>query len=52
MSNEKISAKELRRLYIKEWRAKNKDRVKRYNEQYWERKAAQMNEQREKEVNR
>ena len=39
----KISAKEAQRLYIKEWRARNKEKVKQYNRSYWERKAEEMN---------
>ena len=35
----KKSAAELRREYIKEWRRKNPDKVKLYNQTYWERKA-------------
>ena len=33
------SARELQRQYLKAWRAKNKDKVRKYNEAYWERKA-------------
>ena len=32
-------AKELQRQYLKEWRKRNKDKVRRYNEAYWLRKA-------------
>ena len=32
-------AKKLRREYHKEWRKKNKELVKKYNAQHWERKA-------------
>lgn len=35
-------AKEARRAYSNAWRAANKDRVREYNQRYWERKAAQM----------
>ena len=28
-------AKELRRAYMKSWRAKNKDKVSQYNKNYW-----------------
>ena len=35
--NEK--AKEKRNEYLREWRKKNKEKVKRYNKKYWERKA-------------
>lgn len=36
------AARELQRQYLREWRAKNKDKVRRYNEAYWERKAEAM----------
>lgn len=36
------AARELQRQYLKAWRAKNKDKVRRYNEAYWERKAEAM----------
>lgn len=42
MNESKITASEARKAYLKEWRLKNKDRVKKYNDRYWERKAAQM----------
>ncbi|MDY3206709.1 hypothetical protein [Clostridium baratii] len=32
-------AREKRNEYLREWRKKNKDKVKRYNDTYWERKA-------------
>ena len=32
-------AAELRREYLKRWREKNPDKVKRYNREYWLRKA-------------
>ena len=32
-------AKELRREYLNNWRAKNKDKVKEANKRYWQRKA-------------
>lgn len=32
-------AREERNAYLREWRKKNKDKVKKYNEAYWERKA-------------
>lgn len=34
-------ARKLQREYLKEWRAKNPDRVKKYNADYWRRKAEQ-----------
>ena len=33
------SAKEVRRAYQREWRRKNKDKVRANNRRYWERKA-------------
>lgn len=36
MSNE---ARELRNKYLREWRAKNKEKVKKHHYNYWERKA-------------
>lgn len=33
------TARELQRQYLKAWRAKNKDKVRKYNEAYWTRKA-------------
>lgn len=36
-SNDK--ARELQRQYQREWRARNKDKVRRYNDDYWRRKA-------------
>lgn len=32
-------ALELRREYLRKWRAANKDKVKKYNVTYWEKKA-------------
>lgn len=32
-------AREERNAYMREWRKKNKDRVKEYNSNYWERKS-------------
>lgn len=31
-----------RRAYSKEWRQKNKDRVRQYNKRFWERKAQEL----------
>lgn len=33
-------AKEERNRYMRDWRKKNKDKVKHYNQSYWEKKAA------------
>lgn len=35
-------ARELCRAYQREWRAKNKDKVKKYNREYWQKKAEQL----------
>lgn len=35
---EKI-AREVRNAYLREWRAKNKDKVKKINKRYWENRA-------------
>lgn len=34
--------KQVRRDYQNEWRSKNKDKVKGYNQRYWEKKAAEL----------
>lgn len=36
------AAKEARRAYKREWQRKNKDKVKAYQEKYWNKKAAEM----------
>lgn len=33
-------ARELRNAYIREWRQRNPDKVKKANKQYWEKRAA------------
>lgn len=40
-------ARKLQREYLREWRRKNKDRVRESNRRYWERKAARQMEQEE-----
>lgn len=35
-------AKDIRKQYLKEWRKKNKEKVKLYNQTYWERKAQKI----------
>jgi len=35
---------EVRREYYRQWRSKNPDRVKRYNEEYWKRRAEKNKE--------
>ncbi|MDU3845655.1 MAG: hypothetical protein E7G71_12425 [Clostridium perfringens] len=41
--NEK--AREARNAYLREWRKKNKGKVKKYNTTYWERKSKREEEQ-------
>ena len=36
------NARELNREYQRKWRAKNKDKVKQYNQNYWQKKAEQL----------
>lgn len=38
-------ALELRRAYLREWRARNKDKVRQQTERYWQRKAQKVLEQ-------
>ena len=38
-------AREERNAYLRAWRKKNKDRVKKYNSSYWERKSKREEEQ-------
>ncbi len=35
--------REARAKYFREWRAKNREKVKIYNQRYWQKKAAQQN---------
>ena len=39
------AARQARNAYAREWRAKNRDKVRQYNETYWARKAAQNGEE-------
>lgn len=43
------TAKEKYNAYMREWRKNNPDACKKYKENYWEKKAAQEKEQRQKE---
>ncbi len=43
-------AKAAQRAYYKEWRAKNKDRVREKNRRYWEKRAAKVAEGGENET--
>lgn len=40
--SEEAMARAARAAYMRKWRAANKDKVKRINQNYWARKAAQM----------
>lgn len=42
MAEASKTALELKRAYEREWRAKNKDKVKQYNQNYWQKKAEQL----------
>ena len=39
------AAKEARRAYLREWRAKNKDRIRDYNARYWAKRAELENKE-------
>ncbi len=41
------SAREARNAYLREWRKKNKDKVKAAKERYWEKKAREANERKD-----
>lgn len=41
-------ARKLRNAYARDWRAKNKDKVKAHQEKYWQNKAKKMKEEGEK----
>ncbi|MGN4294286.1 hypothetical protein [Bacillus cereus group sp. MYBK87-2] len=45
MEKEKCSLKEAKNAYLRRWRAANPDKVKQYNDRYWEKKAKEMEEQ-------
>ena len=40
------AAAEARRAYLREWRAKNKDRIRDYNARYWAKRAERENKER------
>lgn len=44
MSLEELARKE-RLEYYREWRAKNKDKVREHNRRYWERRAARKQQE-------
>lgn len=37
-----MTAAEARKDYLKAWRKRNKDKVRQYNENYWQRRAEKM----------
>lgn len=39
-----MTAAEAKRAYMREWRAKNRDKIRANNARYWERKAQQATE--------
>ena len=41
--------KEARNAYYREWRKKNPEKMKRYQENYWKKKAQEMREEEENE---
>lgn len=42
-------AREAQRAYMKEWRRKNRDKVRESNRRYWARKAEKMQQREERE---
>ena len=42
LSAEERSSIEARRAYQREWRSKNKDKVREHNRRFWAKKAAEM----------
>ena len=42
-------ARELRNAYMREWRRKNKDKVRKSVADHWERKAEELRQEREQE---
>ena len=44
-------AREERLAYFREWRAKNKDKVKKHNATYWEKRAKRILAEREEKNN-
>ncbi|GAB6537448.1 hypothetical protein bcgnr5376_57780 [Bacillus cereus] len=45
MEREKCSLKEAKNAYNRKWRAANRDKVKLYNDRYWQKKARELEEQ-------
>ena len=44
MKNLENQARKARNAYAREWRARNRDKVKQYNAAYWQKKAEQYGE--------
>lgn len=44
-------AREERLAYFKEWRANNKDKVKKYNASYWQKRAIEKAKTKENNIN-
>lgn len=42
-------ARKARNKYMREWKKKNPDKVRRYNERMWEKKAKQLEEQKKEQ---
>ena len=51
MQEKKLSpaAREARHAYLREWRKKNRDKIRDANLRYWEKKAKQSNQEKEEE---
>ena len=45
LSNTNDIVRALKRQYMKEWRSKNKDKIRAYNQKYWERKAKALSDE-------
>ncbi len=43
MNKREEQIKQLKREYHKKWREKNKDKIKEYNERYWDKKLMEQN---------
>lgn len=50
MANMTEAARKEQREYMREWRAKNKDRVRANNQRYWEKRAAARRKEISKDV--
>ena len=46
-----MDSREVRNAYFREWRKKNKDKVSKYNREYWERKALKLESEQQPEDN-